>query len=109
MSPVLVEVLEIALQQSGDIEVVGTTLFAEAAFHAVIHLLHLLVKLFSEIHAVGGATQKEIHTVAALYLNTCSARLAVTTATTEVATQLLTVFLNAGAHLVVKHRRIFLE
>ena len=58
MSPMLVEVLKVALQQGGNIEMVGAAFFAEATLHTVVHLLHLLVKLVGEVDAIGGTTKK---------------------------------------------------
>ena len=105
----LVEVFEIALQQGGDVKMVGATLFAETAFHAVIHLLHLLVELVVEVYAIRRTTQEEIHAVAALNLDAHRAGLAVAAAAAKIATQLLAVFLDTGAHLVVQFWRILLE
>ena len=105
----LVEVLEVALQQGRNVKVVGTAFFAEAALHAVVHLLHLLVKFVGEVDAIGSTTEEKVHPVAALYLDAHGARLAVAAPTAKVATQLLAVFLNALTHLVGQLGRILLK
>ena len=64
---------------------IGASFTAQTALHTVLHLIHLLVKLVSEIHTIRGTAQEQIHAVAAFYLNTHSARLAIATAATEIA------------------------
>ena len=76
---------------------------------ALLDLLHLFVELVGEIDAVGGAAEEEVHAVAALDLDAGRAGLAVAAAAAEVAAELLTVFLDAGAHVVGEHRGVVLE
>ena len=75
----------------------------------VLHLIHFLGKLLGKIDTVGGATEKQIHTVATLNLDTGRARLTIAAATAEIATKLLAVLLDACEHLICQRRRIVLE
>ena len=103
------EVVVVALEEVGGVEVVGAFVTALSTTEALLDLLHLLVEFVGEVDAVGGAAEEEVHAVAALDLDACGAGLAVAAATAEVAAEFLTVFLNAGAHVVGEDGRVVLE
>ena len=103
------EVVVVALEEVGGVEVVGAFVAALSAAEALLDLLHLFVEFVGEIDAVGGAAEEEVHAVAALDFDAGGAGLAVAAATAEVAAELLTVFLDAGTHVVGEDRGIALE
>ena len=109
LSPEHLEILVVATSQGRGVEVVGTAFAAGVTLQATVDFLHFLVELVGQVDAQRRTAQEETHAIAALDFNACRTWLAVAASAAEIAAQLTAVGLDAGAHFVIKRRRVGLE